>query len=187
MKNNNSESSLVRWQRSILLLIGIILGALLFFLRGGLAEEAPLDELARNSPTLESALANNHPTIIEFYADWCEACRKMAPAMLELSREKKDKIDFIFLNVDNTLWRDVVETYEVNGIPQLDFFDESGELKGKSLGVRSCEDLQAISSALLNGETLPEQPGIGLISEISKSPLNNEVKPSSEINPRSHG
>ena len=81
-----------------------------------------LDQLARQSLNPEIALSNGRPTILEFYADWCEACREMAPAMLNIENEVKQDMNIVLLNVENNLWQDLIDKYEVNGIPKLIFF-----------------------------------------------------------------
>ena len=50
----------------------------------------------------------------------------MAPSMINAQKINKDKIDFVFLNVDNEKWLDLLSTYGVYGIPQMNFFDEFG-------------------------------------------------------------
>ena len=68
-------------ERLILLTLAALLAGAVLWLRGGLQPQAPLEALARRSPELGVALASGRPTIVEFYADWCEACRSMAPAL----------------------------------------------------------------------------------------------------------
>ncbi len=178
-----------KWQRILLLSVGLLLAMMLFFLRaGGLNSQSPLDQLARRSLDPDTALANGRPTIFEFYADWCEACREMAPAMLQIEEKYNNQIDIVLLNVDNIRWQDFVDSYQVNGIPQLNFFDANGGPKGKSLGVRSEKQINELVNALMENKTLPSFPGVvsltGLIPKDSFLGQNLEVDKS--ITPMSH-
>jgi thiol:disulfide interchange protein len=67
---------------------------------------------------------------VEFYADWCEACKAMAPAMAELEQQQKGRLDVVLLNVDNPRWQPEIDRYEVNGIPQLELFNGEGQPVG---------------------------------------------------------
>jgi len=58
-----------------------------------------LDQLAKNSLLPEQALTNGRPTVLEFYADWCEACKQMAPDMFEAEKISSNQIDIVLLNV----------------------------------------------------------------------------------------
>jgi thiol-disulfide isomerase/thioredoxin len=107
-------------ERWILLLLATLLAVLLLWLRGGLHPQAPLEKLARQSLDLPVALANGRPTIVEFYADWCQACQAMAPAMDTLAERRKGQLNVVLLNVDNPRWQAEIERFQVNGIPQLD-------------------------------------------------------------------
>jgi thiol-disulfide isomerase/thioredoxin len=165
--------------------VAALLVLLLLWLRGGLHPEAPLERLARQSPDLAVALANDRPTLVEFYADWCEACRAMAPAMDRLEQQHRGALDVVLLNVDNPRWQAEVDRFEVNGIPQLELFDAGGQPVGRSIGARSATELDVLTTALLQGDPLPQLPGVGATSALPAS-LPTESA-ATQAGPRSHG
>ena len=150
-----ADKDLSFFQKYFLVLLSIILVISLFFLRNGFKANAMLDELAKTSLLPEKALSNGKPTVFEFYADWCEACKEMAPDMIELKKQTSNKVDVVLLNVDNPRWVDLINKYDVNGIPKLTFFDDKGIFKGFSLGVRKYSELNEIFLALINNSELP--------------------------------
>ena len=178
-----------RRERMLLAAVAAALALLLVWLRGGLHPEASLEALARRSPPLESALADGHPTLVEFYADWCEACRAMAPAMDTLERQHRGSLDVVLLNVDNPRWQPQVERYEVNGIPHLELFDAEGRPVGRSRGARRPDELAALGDALLAGAPLPSLAGVGAISSLEEgtSLAAATTLAGAPVGPRSHG
>ena len=150
MDNSVNETFISLWNRISLLLITITLAIGLFFLRVAVKGNSLLDELARQSVSPEIALTNNRPTIVEFYADWCEACKSMAPSMSFIHKENKDEINLVLLNVDNPIYSDFIDQYDVQGIPQLNFFDKYGQEIGNTIGFKTKEELINISASLLN-------------------------------------
>ncbi len=161
--NTNADSELGSLQKILLVFISFFLVVSLFFFRSGFKANSMLDQLAKNSLEPDIALLNGKPTVFEFYADWCEACKEMAPDMAEAEKINSNKIDIVLLNVDNSRWLDLIDKYNVNGIPQLTFFDEKGEFKGSSLGVKKYSELNEIFLALINNSQLPS------VSKISRS------------------
>ena len=170
------ETSLTKLQQFLLLLISLTLAVFIIFLRDKITKESPLDVIARKSLLPEIALNNGRPTIIEFYADWCEVCKEMAPSILSLEKENEGRIDLVLLNVENPKWNDLLDKYEVNGVPQFNFFDSNGVLKGSSLGFRTTKQLDQLFSALLEGGDAS--------ALLDSSKKNNLVNKSSELNPR---
>ena len=117
MTGSPQPMPLGRLQQVVLVVIAVALSIGLLLMRGGIQSETPLEQLARRSVDPDVALTNGKPTLIEFYADWCQVCREMAPAMLELERSTQNRLDVVLVNVDNPRWQDLVNRYEVNGIP----------------------------------------------------------------------
>jgi thiol:disulfide interchange protein len=173
-----------RRERLLLLALAGLLALLVVLLRGGLTSQAPLEALARRSPELGTALTDGTPTLVEFYADWCESCRAMAPAMEAIEREQRGRLDVVLLNVDNPRWQPELERYAVNGIPHLELFDAGGSNRGHAIGARSTPELEALTDALLAGEPLPELAGVGAVSRLEAGPIPT---PPAAVAPRSHG
>ena len=186
MVKSPTQSPIGQFQKGILLAIAFLLTALLLFLRGGMNSSSPLEQMARRSLEPEIALSNGRPTLIEFYADWCEVCKLMAPEMEAFESEMKNKVDFVLLNVDNQSWADWINEFHVSGIPQMNFFDENGDELGVSIGLRSSEEMREIFDSLLGDKPFPELSGFKN-TNFSRIQLNNEKKVDLKINPMSHG
>jgi thiol-disulfide isomerase/thioredoxin len=174
-------------ERFILLTIAALLAGAVLLLRGGLQPQAPLEALARRSPELSVAMANGQPTIVEFYADWCEACRSMAPALDAVENRQHDRLNVVLLNVDNPRWQPEIDRYEVNGIPHLELFDRSGTAVGRSIGARSRAELDRLAAALIDDQDLPLLAGVGPTSSLAAQPPGEGSPAASQAGPRSHG
>ena len=182
------NDTLGRRERALLGAIAAALLVALIWLRGGLNSTAPLEQLARRSLDLPVALADGRPTIVEFYADWCEACRAMAPAMAAIEQSQRDKLDVVLLNVDNPRWQPELDRFDVNGIPQLQLFDADGISVARAVGARSAPELAALGEALIAQAPLPQLAGVGPTSPLeSDGLLPGPANPATMASPRSHG
>ena len=128
----------------------------------------------------EIAFKNNKPTFLEFYAEWCEVCKEMAPQISALKDEYEKDINFVFLNVDNQKWSNYIRKYNVNGIPQVNLFDKKGNLKSTFIGK---QEESTIRESIFNLEREEESQEEIFNTEFSEI----KVKKNSEVNPRSHG
>ena len=128
----------------------------------------------------EIAFTNNKPTFLEFYAEWCEVCKEMAPKVSAFKDEYEKDINFVFLNVDNQKWGNYIQKFAVNGIPQVNLFDEKGNLISTLIGK---QDEMKIRESInnLKKEEKPYEEIINSEFSIIQENKNNEV------NPRSHG
>nr|WP_225323179.1 thioredoxin domain-containing protein [Synechococcus sp. RSCCF101] len=169
----------------MLVALALVLTGVIAVARQSSRPEAPMDSLARRSPELSVALANGRPTLVEFYADWCEACQAMAPALQAVEEQVRGGIDVVLLNVDNPRWQPELDRYEVNGIPQLELFGADGTPAGRSLGARSEQELTALVSALIEDRPLPRMAGVGPSSSLA-TPDRPEPA-GGAAGPRSHG
>ncbi len=79
----------------------------------------------------------SRPCIVDFYADWCGPCKRVAPVLKELAKEYKNDIIIYKINVDSE--EELANAFGVQSIPTLLFIP----MKGKpqvARGVLSKED-----------------------------------------------
>jgi thioredoxin 1 len=65
-------------------------------------------------------LASKIPVLVDFYADWCNPCRMIAPIVAEIAAEYDGKLKVARLNVDDN--QEISVRYGVMSIPTLAFF-----------------------------------------------------------------
>ena len=65
------------------------------------------------------AIANQKPTLIEFYADWCTTCQSMSATVDALQKHYGEQINFVMLDIDDPQWAEQIEAFGVSGVPQF--------------------------------------------------------------------
>lgn len=79
------------------------------------------------------------PCIIDFYADWCGPCRKVAPIMEEMAQKYEDEIIVYKVNVDKE--QKLPTVFKVKNIPTVFFFPTDGQPLSQ-VGALSKEEYQ---------------------------------------------
>jgi len=118
----------------LILIISIVIISLFLFRNFFFKSTYLLKSFGELSVDPEIAFTNNKPTFLEFYAEWCEVCKEMAPKVSAFKDEYEKDINFVFLNVDNQKWGNYIQKFAVNGIPQVNLFDEKGNLISTFIG-----------------------------------------------------
>lgn len=65
------------------------------------------------------------PALVDFYADWCGPCRRIAPSLEELAAKYDDKI-YIY-KVDTDQEQALAQKFGITSIPSLLFIPMNGE------------------------------------------------------------
>jgi thiol-disulfide isomerase/thioredoxin len=168
-------------------LIAIVAIALSVALILGLRTETTtltLAKLDEQSTPLEVALTNGKPSLIEFYANWCTVCQKMAPDIGALEKDYAGKLNLVMLNVDNTKWLPEMLHYRVDGIPHFVFINQSGEAVAQAIGNQPRTIMASNIELLTTKSSLPYTKTSG---EVSKFSAPVAVPTGSQDDPRSHG
>jgi thioredoxin 1 len=86
----------------------------------------------------QEVLGASLPVVVDFWADWCNPCRMIAPIVEQLADEQKDEIKVTKLDVDSN--PRTASTYGVQSIPTLILFRDGKEVK-RFVGVMPKEKL----------------------------------------------
>ncbi|MBD2773390.1 thioredoxin family protein [Iningainema tapete] len=191
MDTNSPESQVTsvesnlgkRWRNFLIVMVAIVLSVALVFGLRTETTDVSLAQLDQESTPLEVALSNGKPSLMEFYANWCTVCQKMAPDIAELEKQYTDKVNFVMLNVDNTKWLPEMLRYRVDGIPHFVFLDKDGKSLAQAIGDQPRTIMANNLEALVAGASLPYAQASGQVSKFSApvAPTNNQD------DPRSHG
>ena len=161
----NNEPSTIR--NIIIALTAIALSVAIFLGIQTQTSSVSLDTQAENSTSLEVALNNGKPTLMEFYADWCTSCQSMAKDLGELKQEYNDSVNFVMLNIDNSKWLPEILNYRVDGIPHFIFLDIKGKAIAQTIGEQPRSVLEQDLDALIANSPLPHTYTTGQVSEFS--------------------
>ena len=97
------------------------------------------------------------PAVIDFYADWCGPCRRVAPIMEKLAEEYDGKLLVYKINVSQE--KDLAAVFQVTSIPMVLFIPtaESSSRRGRqsSEAVKPMKQVGALSESQYR-ETIEE-------------------------------
>ncbi|MFH1243060.1 MAG: thioredoxin [Pseudomonadota bacterium] len=79
----------------------------------------------------EEIINSDMPAMVDFWAEWCEPCKMMAPMIEELAREYQGKIKMVQMNVAEN--RDTPARFGIRNIPTLMLF-KRGEVVHTIIG-----------------------------------------------------
>lgn len=91
-------------------------------------------------------LESRIPVLVDFYADWCGPCKRMAPVVEALAEEYEGKASVFKIDADECV--DLAAELGISSIPALIFF-KNGKEAERCIGMRSAETLRRTMDGLL--------------------------------------
>lgn len=112
------------FKKSVILVLVIVGGVFISTYMNGMAELAKLPSTYDSGLTLDEAFKTSEvPVLIEFYADSCTSCRRLAPIMHDVTAEYEGKITPVMLDVANEDTKMVAELFGLEELPGVYVFD----------------------------------------------------------------
>ncbi|MCD4746174.1 MAG: thioredoxin [Bacteroidales bacterium] len=93
------------------------------------------------------------PCIIDFYADWCQPCKMVAPVLEELSKEYEGKINIYKINTEQE--QELSSAFGIRSIPSILFCPVDGQPQMMQGALPKNAFIDAIEDVLL--KNLKEQ------------------------------
>ena len=89
------------------------------------------------------------PAVIDFYADWCQPCKMVAPIIEELSTEYEGKVNFF--KVDTEAQQELAGAFGIQSIPSLLFIPVDGKPQMAAGALPKASFVDVIEKELLAG------------------------------------
>jgi thioredoxin 1 len=91
-------------------------------------------------------LANDVPVLVDFWAEWCPPCHRLAPVLDELAAEYAGRARIVKVDADTN--PETVRAYGILAMPTLSLF-HGGELWSQVVGAQPRAKLRAQIDAAL--------------------------------------
>ena len=118
-----------------------------------------LVELQQQSAPLSVIGRNDKPTVVDFWAPWCEQCRAAAPTLRQVELEYKDRVNFVLINGDLDESWNTIEAFGVDAIPHLALISAQGDVETALIGpVPKSILTQDLDVLLSNAAARQQQP-----------------------------
>ncbi len=112
-----------------------------------LTKQAFLEKVFNYEANKDWKFEGDLPCIIDFYADWCQPCKQVAPILEELSVEFDGKINIYKVNTE--VEQELAGAFGIRSIPSMLFCPAEGQPQ-MAVGALPKESLiQAINDVLL--------------------------------------
>ena len=85
-------------------------------------------------------LKSDQPVLVDFWAEWCQPCRMLAPTISKIANDYAGKVKVG--KVDTDANRDISMKYGISAIPTVILF-KNGQVAQKFVGLKAEKDFKA--------------------------------------------
>ena len=84
-------------------------------------------EVIADYRSVDWVMHNPRPVVVDFYADWCQPCKRLEPVLRQVAQHYNGEVDFYRINVDEN--SDIADVFQIRSIPFLLICPLQGEPK----------------------------------------------------------
>ena len=88
--------------------------------------------------SFEKLIANEKPTLVDFFATWCGPCQTLTPILKQVKDTLGERITIIKIDVDKN--QELASKLQVRGVPTMMLYQNGNQLWRQS-GVLSKEEI----------------------------------------------
>jgi len=93
-----------------------------------------LTDMQRKSDDITLIGQNGKPTVVDFWAPWCENCKSAAPTLSMIEDEYRGRVNFVLVNGDLGENWPLIERFGVDAIPHLAMVGSDGFVETSLIG-----------------------------------------------------
>lgn len=94
----------------------------------------------------QTTIVSSKPMVVDFFATWCGPCKELAPILNEVERNHQDDVIFQRIDIDQNM--DLVQQFNIEGVPTLMFITPKGEYQ-MLIGLQDEQTIEAKITELL--------------------------------------
>jgi len=88
----------------------------------------------------QEVLKSNVPVLVDFWAEWCMPCKRLAPTIEKLANDYQGKVKVGKVDTDSN--SDTALKFSISNIPTIILF-KNGEVTQRFVGLRNESDFKA--------------------------------------------
>lgn len=131
LEGGSKSTHIKAWPYALVVLLAIIGVVLLFLFSGKTKVQVSRSDL----------IVGGLPTVLDFYTDWCPACKEMEPIVHGLEEKYKGRISVRKVNANTDI--ELSREFEIQYVPTYVFLNKNGEVVERITGA----DIDALVNA----------------------------------------